>query len=53
MLKPGRCLLDADIESLMMIDSLQMTDVDRALIRDGCATCPERRIVITYGTDTI
>ena len=53
MLKLGRCLLNVDIETLMMIDSLQMTDADRALIRDCCATCPERRIVITHGTDTM
>ena len=53
MLKLGRCLLDVDIETLMMIDSLQMTDADRAVIRDRCAGCPERRIVITHGTDTM
>jgi L-asparaginase len=53
MLKLGRCLLDVDIETLMMIDSLQMTDADRVLIRDRCAACPERRIVITHGTDTM
>ena len=31
----GRCLLDVEIETLMMIDSLQMTDADRELILDS------------------
>ena len=29
MLRLGRCLLDVEIETLMMIDSLQMTAADR------------------------
>jgi L-asparaginase len=53
MLKLGRCLLDVEIEVLMMIDSLQMTDVERQLIRQRCAACSEDRIVITHGTDTM
>ena len=53
MLKLGRCLLDVDIEVLMMIDSLQMSDVERQLIRQRCSECPEDRIVITHGTDTM
>jgi L-asparaginase len=53
MLKLGRCLLDVDIEVLMMIDSLQMTDVKRQLIRQRCTECSEDRIVITHGTDTM
>ena len=53
MLKLGRCLLDVDVEVLMMIDSLQMTDENRQLILRRCAECPEDRIVITHGTDTM
>jgi L-asparaginase len=37
----------------MMIDSLEMTDVDRALIVQNCWRSPEDRIVITHGTDTM
>jgi L-asparaginase len=53
MLRLGRCLLDVEIETLMMIDSLQMTDEGRKLIWERCRDCEERHIVITHGTDTM
>jgi L-asparaginase len=53
MLALGRCLLAVEIETLMMIDSLQMTDVDRQSILARCCEVPESRIVITHGTDTM
>ena len=53
MLRLGRSHLDVDVETLMMIDSLQMTDADRSLILDRCRAAPESRIVITHGTDTM
>src|SRR5207253_7380727 len=53
MLGLGRCLLDVDIETLMMIDSLQMTDADRQRILERCRAVAESRIVITHGTDTM
>jgi L-asparaginase len=53
MLKLGRCLVDVEIETVMMIDSLQMTDADRQLILGRCAAVPEQRLVITHGTDTM
>jgi L-asparaginase len=53
MLRLGRCLLDVEIETLMMIDSLQMTDADRQVILDRCRQTPHDRIVITHGTDTM
>ena len=53
MLKLGRCLLDVEIETLMMIDSLQMTDADRLHILDRCVNVSENRLVITHGTDTM
>jgi L-asparaginase len=37
----------------MMIDSLEMTDADRALIVQNCAQSDQDRIVITHGTDTM
>jgi len=53
MLERGRCQLDVTVETLMMIDSLHMTDVDRERIADRCRQSPERAVVITHGTDTM
>lgn len=53
MLALGRCLLDVAVEKVMMIDSLEMTEADRARIADRCRSAPESRIVITHGTDTM
>ena len=52
MLRLGRCRLDVSIRTLMMIDSLEMTDADRELIVRHCAQSDESRIVVTHGTDT-
>lgn len=53
MLRLGRCRLDVEIRTLMMIDSLEMTEDDRRIIAEHCRKSPERRIVITHGTDTM
>jgi L-asparaginase len=53
MLRLGRCRLNLEVRTLMMIDSLEMTDADRALVIDECRTAPEGRILITHGTDTM
>ena len=53
MLRLGRSRVEVSIETLMMIDSLEMTDADRQLVADRCRTCERRRIVITHGTDTM
>jgi L-asparaginase len=53
MLRLGRARLDLQVRTLMMIDSLQMTDADRVIVIEQCAAAPERRIVITHGTDTM
>jgi len=53
MLRLGRSRVDVTIRTIMMIDSLQMTDADRDLIVQNCLQCPEDRIVITHGTDTM
>jgi L-asparaginase len=53
MLRLGRCRLDVAVETLLMIDSLQMTDAHRQLILERCAAAPEPWIVITHGTDTM
>ena len=53
MLRLGRSRVDVSIRTLMMIDSLDMTDADRAVIVDQCRQAPETRILITHGTDTM
>ncbi|HQT45359.1 MAG TPA: asparaginase domain-containing protein [Candidatus Micrarchaeota archaeon] len=53
MLKLGRCEADIDIRTLMMIDSLDMTDDDRKIIAENCKKAQENNIVITHGTDTM
>jgi L-asparaginase len=53
MLRLGRSRIDVSIRTLMMIDSLDMTNADRALIVDECRQAIESRILITHGTDTM
>lgn len=53
MFKLGRSTLDIRMQTLMMMDSLEMTDSDREVIAEGCRTCDEDRIIITHGTDTM
>jgi L-asparaginase len=53
MLRLGRCRVPIAIETVMLIDSLQMTDADRSLIVDRCRDAPESHIVVTHGTDTM
>jgi L-asparaginase len=53
MLKLGRSRVEVTIRTVMMIDSLEMTDADRALIVQNCLQSEENRIVITHGTDTM
>lgn len=53
MLELGRCLVPVDVRTLMMIDSLEMTDMDRELIARHCADAEEQHIIITHGTDTM
>ena len=53
MLRLGRSRLDVSVRTLMMIDSLDMTDADRALIVEQCRMAAESRIIVTHGTDTM
>src|ERR1044071_1774408 len=53
MLRLGRSRVEVSIHTLMMIDSLEMTDADRTRLADYCRGCAEQRIVITHGTDTM
>ena len=53
MLAKGRSRVPVSIRTLMMIDSLDMTDADRELVVSQCSRCSDSRIVITHGTDTM
>ena len=53
MLRLGRCRAPVTVETLMLIDSLNMTADDRARIAERCLSASEDRIVITHGTDTM
>jgi L-asparaginase len=53
MLRLGRCHLDLEVRVLMMIDSTEMTAVDRELILRSCTDASGERVVITHGTDTM
>jgi len=49
----GRSKVEVNIETLMMLDSLDMKKEDRELIVEKCTTAIENQIVITHGTDTM
>lgn len=49
----GRCTVPIEMRTLMMIDSLEMTDEDRQVIVANCRKCEEDKIIITHGTDTM
>jgi L-asparaginase len=53
MLRLGRSRVEVAIQPLMMMDSLDITDTERALIVRSCVECEESRIVVTHGTDTM
>ena len=53
MLKLGRSQLKVDIETLMMKDSLEMSNDDRNFILEKCIESNESKILITHGTDTM
>ena len=53
MLRLGRSRVEVTVQTLMMLDSLEMTDADRAVIVQSCQSSAEDRIVITHGTDTM
>ncbi|HDY75892.1 MAG TPA: asparaginase [Candidatus Marinimicrobia bacterium] len=52
-LELGRARIDVSFRTLMMIDSLEMTDSDRQLILENCKNVEEDQIIITHGTDTM
>ncbi|MEI7529995.1 MAG: asparaginase domain-containing protein, partial [Elusimicrobiota bacterium] len=53
MLNLGRNRVPVNVQTLMMIDSLLMTDAHRRKILAACRSAREKHIVITHGTDTM
>jgi len=53
MLSMARSQLETQITTLMMIDSLDMTNDDRDNILEACKNCLLDKIIITHGTDTM
>ena len=53
MLERSKCRLNVDVKTLMMIDSLEMTQKDIEKIIYECKKTKSSRIVITHGTDTM
>lgn len=53
MLRRGRCRLDLALETVMLIDSLDLDDARRAQIVERARACTEQAVVITHGTDTM
>jgi L-asparaginase len=53
MLTLARSLAPVRVKTLMMIDSLVMTDEHREEIAKSCVSAKEKHIVITHGTDTM
>ena len=53
MLKRSKCRLNIEVKTLMMIDSLEMTEKDIEKIIEECHKTSSSRIVITHGTDTM
>ena len=48
-----RCTLPIELEINQLIDSLDMQLPNRLRILQSCRNAPEKRIIITHGTDTV
>jgi len=53
MLQQGRCRLPVDVEVNRLVNSGTLTDADRQDILRAVRECPEERVVVTHGTDTM
>ena len=53
MLRRGRCRVDVTIETVMMIDSLDLDQAGRTRIVERARDSEETSIVVTHGTDTM
>jgi L-asparaginase len=53
MLRLGRSKLDVFVQTVCMMDSLEMGAGQRARILSACLESAEERILVTHGTDTM
>ena len=53
MLRLGRSKLEVAVQTVCMMDSLEMDAEHRAQILEACRDSPEGRILVTHGTDTM
>ncbi len=53
MFERGRCEVDIDVKTLMMVDSLEMGEEHRSIILFNCQKTSSDHILITHGTDTM
>ena len=53
MLRLGRSTLDVLVQTVCMMDSLEMDAGHRAQVLEACRDSPEGRILVTHGTDTM
>jgi L-asparaginase len=53
MLKLGRCRIHYTIKTILMKDSLSMTNTDGEKILQECQKSKDNKIFITHGTDTM
>ncbi|ACF12720.1 L-asparaginase [Chloroherpeton thalassium ATCC 35110] len=53
MLSQARNAASVTLDIILMKDSLEMNDTDRALICQKCLECEETLILISHGTDTM
>ncbi len=51
MFERGRCKVELDVKTLMMVDSLEMTEADRQIVEHNCRRADSSQILITHGTD--
>ncbi|MEO8196301.1 MAG: asparaginase domain-containing protein [Thermoanaerobaculia bacterium] len=53
MLRLGRSKLDVEVQTVCMMDSLEMNFDHRAKVLEACRDSPEGRLLVTHGTDTM
>ena len=53
LLRQAKVRLPFETLALLRKDSLEITDAERAMIRERIQARPERRVVVTHGTDTM
>ena len=52
-LEQCRITVDHRLQTLKLMDSLDMGDADRARVAAACSNAPEQQVVIVHGTDTM